>query len=498
MTFPAFALAPLAGIFITLSLKPFEFWPLAIVATSLYYLSLRGKTAKQHFVLAFLFSSALFLSGTSWVYVSIHDFGYTSVTLAGLLTLIFCLALALVNACIWQLAYSKHQLTSNILLFAAVGTLTESLRSWLFTGFPWLFIGYSQTESILSGWAPIFGVYGISFILYLSGAVLATIFSTKKTKPFTAITIITFSCWAISPFLKFVEWTEIVEPPISASLIQANISQHEKWQPTMRKPTMRLYQTLSKEEWSTSDIVIWPEAAIPAEFHMVENYFQQIDIIAKKNNSVLLSGTPYRPQQRSNSSTIHNSVVALGNAEGVYHKQYLVPFGEYVPFSNIVGRLMAFFELPLSTMYPGSNNQPALSIQDWQSRPLICYEIVYPGLTAKSAKKSDVLITVSNDSWFGNSVGPIQHLQMAQMRALENGRYLLRSTGNGISAIVNNKGKIQKQSKQFHQEVLRGNFYLTNKQTPWTQYGHWLIHFFYTAIIIYIFLVGKFKNKTKH
>ena len=193
---------------------------------------------------------------------------------------------------------------------------------------------------------------------------------------------------------------------------------------------------------------------------------------------------------------MHNSVIALGSGSGIYHKQRLVPFGEYVPLEFISGKIMSIFELPLSSMSPGKNNQSALDIGNWKSRPLICYEIVYPELTAKTARLSDVLITVSNDSWFGASIGPIQHLQMAQMRALENGRYLLRGTSNGVSAIVNHKGAIIASSKQFKQEVLSGNFYLAHGLTPWSAFGYWFIYWLSPAIFFIAWLMHKHRLKT--
>jgi len=152
-----------------------------------------------------------------------------------------------------------------------------------------------------------------------------------------------------------------------------------------------------------------------------------------------------------------------------------VPFGEYVPFATLLGNLMAFFELPVSTMQAGNANQPPLAIDDWESQPLVCYEIVYPTLSAQAARVSDVIITISNDSWFGASLGPLQHLQMAQMRALETGRYVLRGTGNGVSAIINNHGEIIQRSEQFKRQLLHGEFYLTANNTPWVTAGYWLI-----------------------
>jgi len=254
-------------------------------------------------------------------------------------------------------------------------------------------------------------------------------------------------------------------------MVQANISQHDKWRREYRQPTLALYKELSEPYWKSSDLIIWPEAAIPIYYQHANDFLDQMNLLASQYQSALLTGIPSRDTYSNNS---HNSIVAAGNASGVYHKQNLVPFGEYIPFGDLLGNVLAFFKLPLSTMQAGNTQQAPLKIQQFESKPLICYEIVYPGLAAKAAAVSDVLITVSNDSWFGGSIGPLQHLQMAQMRALENGRYVLRSTGSGVSAIINAKGLITNRSEQFEQTVLNGEFRLMKQNTPWTLYGYWL------------------------
>lgn len=483
--------ALISGALITLSLAPFSFWPLAIIATAILFVVLQQQSIKHSFWLGWFFGLGLFGTGASWVYVSIHEFGYTSIYLAAFLTFLFCGGLAFCCAITWALyawllkkntvvfnsspsiTTAMQSVTSQqLILFAAVWVCGEWMRSWLLTGFPWLFIGYSQTESVLAGWAPIVGVYGVSFIICISGAVISHLlflrqgFHTHRTL-LTAVAL----CWFIAIPLKYVQWTLPAGEPQQVSMVQANISQHDKWRREYRQPTLTLYKNLSEPYWESSDLIIWPEAAIPMYYQYANDFLDQMDVLAAKHQSALLTGIPSRDTHSDNS---YNSIITIGNGNGVYHKQNLVPFGEYIPFANLLGNVLAFFELPASTMHAGNTDQAALTIQQWQSKPLICYEIVYPGLTAKAAGVSDVLITVSNDSWFGASIGPLQHLQMAQMRALENGRYVLRSTGSGVSAIINPAGQIVARSEQFEQTVLTGEFKLMQQNTPWTRYGYWL------------------------
>lgn len=487
-------LASIAGAGVTLSLQPFHLWPLAIASAGILYWLLIAKPLKQSYLIALAFNAGLFLSGASWVYVSIHEFGYASPLLASLLTILFCGGIAAINAaslcCFALIPANRQKQLIGIMCFASIATASESIRAWVLTGFPWLNIGYSQTDAPLSGYAPIFGVYGISFLIYLLGALCvdicgnrqASLYRIGKTQGRGIALVTTIVLGGLA--LQQVSWTTISDRPQRVAMIQANISQHQKWQPSQLQPTLALYQKMSEDYWQTNDLIIWPEAAIPAFYQQVSPYFQQLNLLAVQQGSALLSGIPTIGNEQYQRRPPRNSVIAVGNASGVYHKEHLVPFGEYVPLENIFGKLMAFFELPMSGMQAGEADQEPLFIHDWRSRPLICYEIVYPTLTAKAAAVSDVLITVSNDSWFGKSLGPIQHLQMAQMRALENGKYLLRSTGNGISAIINQQGKIVSRSEQFSREVITGEFFLSSGSTPWTQFGYWLIHGLYLSPII--------------
>tara|TARA_A100000164_G_scaffold378352_1_gene419704 strand:- start:3680 stop:5284 length:1605 start_codon:yes stop_codon:yes gene_type:complete len=488
-----------SGIGITLSLAPFNYWPLAILSAGCLFLLMQGKNIRQAAIFGWLFGLGLFGSGASWVYVSIHDFAYTSTAMAAFLTALFCACLALFCALTWGFylwvlngfkftTINKNKTSYGswlpVLLFASIWVLGEWLRSWLLTGFPWLFVGYSQTESILSPWASIVGVYGISFIIVASGAQIAVLgnrFIRKNisgsaqandTQKIAAVSISLLIVWLLPVAVAFPSWTEKNDRAITVSMVQANISQHDKWQRKYRQQHLALYLRLTDPHWQSSDVIIWPEAAIPI-FH--DRAFALLDTLndrANSNQSAFITGIPTRDL---NSSSRYNSLIALGTGKGSYQKQKLVPFGEYIPFVNVLGNLLAFFDLPVAVMSAGDPKQSPLEIDGWRAQPLICYEVVYPNFTAKAAANSQVLITVSNDSWFGRSIGPLQHLQMAQMRAIENQQYVLRSTGNGVTAIIDPNGNITQRSEQFEQAVVSGEFFTISGQTPWTRYGYWLI-----------------------
>lgn len=507
LLFPLAALV--AGLLAVFSLAPYKFWIAAPIATTIFYFCLeKQSTNKAQLRIAIAYHLGLFGFGASWIYYSIHDYGYTGKPLAFLLTFLFCSILAITNALFFyiyiRLRDTNHLFsTRNILLFAGIATLVEASRSWIYSGFPWLLIGYSQTESPFAPLATIFGVYGLSLWVYLTGAIIAAIIflaSQKSSRNPIHSTLVTSVAIGIGTSVLSImvpaSWTQTKGSVQSVAMIQANISQHEKWRPSKRAEIIDSYYDATVAELEKHKLILWPEAAVPLYHDMIDRNLGQLNDAAIRKNTAIVYGVPSRElivDDAGKQRTLpKNSVATMGSAEGLYHKRHLVPFGEYIPFEGFFGTLMKVFNLPLSSMQPGKDDQAPLTIFNWRSIPLICYEIVFPGMTANAARKSDVLITVSNDTWFGASIGPLQHLQMAQMRALENGRYVLRSTGSGVTAIIKPDGSIAAQAPQFEEAILRGEFYLMDGLTPWTKWGYWLIHLI-CALCVLPAIVLRFK-----
>ncbi len=239
-------------------------------------------------------------------------------------------------------------------------------------------------------------------------------------------------------------WVEESQgPSADIALVQANIDQNLKFDPAYISESLNLYNGLSAPLWE-NDIVIWPETAIPLLYQRADAELAYFDRLAHENNSSLVTGILYRED-----SQVYNSVTAIGNGSGTYHKQKLVPFGEYVPFASIMESVLQIFSLPMSSLSSGPNNQDLLQASGFSLASYICYEVVYPDFVRKQAHMADFLITISNDTWFGGSFGPLQHLQMAAMRALENGRYMIRATSNGVTAFINERGQVIDEAKQF-------------------------------------------------
>ena len=466
-------LALLAGALVTLSLSPFDYWPLGIVSCALLVYLLDGLTPIAAAKRSWFYGLGLFGAGTSWVYVSIHVYGYAPAALASFLTLIFSAGLALFSA---GTGYVYARFLSNkplgkTLGFAAIFVLGEWWRSWFLTGFPWLYIGYAHIDTPLAGWAPVLGIYGLGFIIAFTGAVLTQTIQQKalNKKSLAAVGLL----WLAGAVLNTIDWVEPKSTQaMNIAMVQTNIPQEIKWNRDQYLPTLELYKTSSAPLWAQADIVIWPEAAIPGYYQRAQGFLDQMAAQAKKHNTSLITGLPYLyPATETQPRRYHNSIMAFGEGSGTYHKQRLVPFGEYVPLENLLRGMIQFFDLPMSAFTAGSSDQAPIQAGNITLAPFICYEIVYPDLVSQWLPEADMLITISNDAWFGASIGPLQHLQMAQMRALESGRYLLRSTGTGISAIIDQRGHITTQGSQFKREIIRGQAWAYKGATPFSLTG---------------------------
>ena len=463
-------LSPLAGALVTLSLAPFEFWPAGIISCALYAWLLCACSERQALWRGWLFGLGLFGSGASWVYVSIHIHGNASVTLALILTGLFCAGLALLHSLFaWSYVRFIRPLPGGMLMgFPIVWVLFEWLRSWFLTGFPWLFLGYAHIDTPIAGWAPILGVYGLSFICALTGSCLFLAWRSRQPIACTTYAVIIATLWAGGAVLKPIQWVaRASEQPLTVAVYQPNIPQQHKWQRSYYQPILEQMREASLPLMGY-DILVWPEAAIPNLYQRARDYLDPIAESAATADTALITGIPNRP---GSDSRFYNSIVALGFGQGTYLKQRLVPFGEYVPLEQWLRGLIEFFNLPMSFMSPGPPDQKPLQAGAFRVAPSICYEVVYPDLVARGARQADLLVTISNDSWFGASIGPLQHLQMAQMRALENGRYLIRGTNNGVSALVNHRGQVIARTEQFVETTLSGEVEVMLGKTPFGSFG---------------------------
>ena len=455
--------ALLAGALLPLGLSPFDYWPVALLGPACLFWVTWGATRRCILWRFYLFNVGMFATGISWIFVSINVYGGASEFLAGFLVALFVLLYSLV--CLPQAMIYGTWFQSNRLAAAAgfmgLWVLQEWFRGWFLTGFPWLFLGYSVMETPLANFAPILGVFGVSLAACACSVFVALVAISRRATPLIpllAIVILGYS-------MGFIEHTRS-ETSIAVSLVQGNVDQHTKWRADRRVPILNQYLSASQSEWGR-DLVVWPEAAITIFRDNGTRLLSKIDQDLQEVGTTLLTGIP----DRNKSGGFENTVLAVGDGSGQYIKRRLVPFGEYVPLESILRGLIRFFDLPMSRNTPGPSQQPPLLAGDLRLSVSICYEVVYPDIVRQSTVLADLLVTVSNDTWFGSSIGPWQHLQMARMRALENGRSMVRATNNGVTALIDYQGRVLDTLPQFERGVLRGDVDIRTGTTPFNRFG---------------------------
>ena len=476
IAFGAGALAPVA-------FAPFGFYPLMILSLIMLFLLLPGLTPAAAFRLGMSFGLGMFGAGVNWVYISIHYFGHSPLPAAIGVMLLLVAFLSLFPA---LLAYACARLEPRgeglrgeagvLLLFLPAGwVMLEWVRSWLFTGFPWLNIGYTQIDAPLAGYAPLLGVYGVGWLVALSAGLIAWSLRVGGRRRWLGVVVLML-VWFGGEQLKRIDWTQPSGVPLRVSLVQGNIPQDEKWDPRQQRLTLEKYLALTRAEWypqgrPKSDLVIWPETAVPAFQHQVEEEFLvPLGAEARRAGSDLLTGIPVLDHE---SWEYYNAVISLGTEEGAYYKHHLVPFGEYLPLRSLLGSLLQVMPLPVADFSSGGLDQPLIRAAGYPIGVSVCYEIIFGEEVITQLPQAAFLVNVSNDAWFGDSLAPHQHLEMARMRALETGRFLLRATNTGISAIIGPDGKLRERGPQFETVVVRGEIEPRNGATPYVRWGNW-------------------------
>lgn len=473
-------LALVAGALLPLSMAPFHFWILGPLALALYFWVLL-ETPGRGLLAGWLFGLGLYGVGTSWIYVSIHDHGGASPGLAGFLVVLFASGLALfaMLKAWFFVRFKPTEIWLAAIYFVVLYMALEWLFTWFLTGFPWTAAGYGQIESPLAGFAPVGGVVLVSFaVLCVSVALVVLVRSLLAAGPAKRSSVLVSGAlvllpWVLGFALKIVDWTE-PGPSRTAALVQGNIEQASKWDPDNRLPIINHYRELTEPHWG-ADLILWPEAAITVFEHQAETLLSALDARGKASGSSLVLGLPAVRVYPGEEYSFLNTARGLGLAEGSYVKRRLVPFGEYVPLESLLRGLIQFFDLPMSHAEAGDWRQPPLRLDGARANMAICYEVVYPELVRENV---DVLLTISNDTWFGDSIGPHQHLAIARMRALENGRWLLRATNNGVTAIVDHRGDVRDDLPQFEAGVLVGDYEERQGRTPFNRIGPWPLYIF--------------------
>jgi apolipoprotein N-acyltransferase len=499
------------GAIAVFSYAPFHIWPLAFVSFAGFLWLIADKSKKQAMLLGLTWGIGYFTSGVHWVYISIKQYGELPLPVAiiilgflilylSLYPMLFAFLLRMVNRFAGQFSFKQLVLAAPMLW-----QITEFLRGYILTGFAWLQLGYSQLDSPLRAYFPIGGIDCVTLLLtILCGLFIYSIKSiTIKTSRKHAIgAIIALFTLFIAPIsFSNINWTT-VDKTRSAhfALIQGNISQSIRWTKEQLNNTLQTYTKLTLDNLNKNEIIIWSEASITDYEINQQTFLQYLDNQARAHDAEIAVGIlDYRFGEEGYQSNgdIYNTLLVLGEKEPYqypttnrYRKHHLVPFGEFTPLESILEPIAAILDIPMSSMKPGETIQPQLQIKGFKFTPAICYEVILSNLIHQNfASDTDFLLTVSNDAWFGDSIGPKQHLQMAQARALEFGRPLIRSTNTGITAIIDEHGNIVKQLPQFETGILSASVSPTIGLTPYAKWG--TLPYFVIMILMFISLFIK-------
>lgn len=465
--------ALLLGTLLPLAFAPYDIFPFAVLAPMGLLALLLGTSSRQGFYLGLTFGLGYFGAGVYWVYHSIHVFGGVPPSVSALITALLVLFLALFPAITCYLTQRYFNTLENKLIYAfpAIWVLLEWVRSWLFTGFPWLLLGYSQTHSPLKGFAPIFSVYGVSLAILLTSSLLVYALLKLRQQDYRTAYLNLLACvgiWTLGALLSLIPWTEATSNPLSVSLVQGNIPQHMKWAPEHVQLSLDRYETLTAPLWKKDQIIIWPEAAVPMSIQNAASYINMLDAKAKDTGATLILGIP---AEANDGVSYYNSIVTLGAVNKSYVKRRLVPFGEYIPLKKFSASFFNFMHIPFPTLISGSNDQAHFSLNGAVFIPSICYEIAFPELNNTMDDKAGVLLTLTNDAWFGDSSAQAQHLQMAAMRAIELGRPAIFVSNDGITALIDANGNVLKALPPRETAVLNGTVQPMHGLTPWMRNG---------------------------
>jgi len=461
--------ALIAGLLLPFSFAPYDIvWLVIPLIAWLFLISIEQSPANA-FKRGWFFGLGWFGHGLYWLYYSLHVHGNAPIALVIVILFFLACYMALFPAfALWcNRKFFKVSASMQLAIILPLSWyISEWLRGYFLTGFPWLEIGYTQIDTILNGYVPIIGNIGLSWVLALISGLLVLLFLEKRRMIYG---LVIGSLLTVGFILQNIQWTQKIDKPIVVSLIQGNIAQKDKWKRSLRKSTIDMYTRLSLQQ-KNSDVIIWPETAVPGFLSRVKTYLTPFQEKIKNRNQDLLYGLFVEDQA---TRQYYNSVVDINGK--AYHKRHLVPLGEYFPFQSLMGFLRQWMDIPMSDIATGDDNQKPLMVAGQPVGVSICFEDAFDRNVLSTVPEATILINVSNDAWFEDSTQPLQHHQIARMRALETGRYLLRVTNTGLTSIIKPDGKVLSRAPQFERYVLTDTVYAMEGSTPYVVWQNYLL-----------------------
>ncbi len=471
------------GLALPLAFAPFEWWWLIPVLLSAWVLLWLGQTPRSAFKIGFAFGAGAFLTGTYWLYHSIHTIGNAPVALAVFLMLglvaIMALYFGLTAMLTMRLAAGSR--IAAIVLFAPTFLLLEWLRGWVLSGFPWLSLGYALPGGPLAGWLPIGGIYLGSLVLLCVASALLMLLSSGRGARIAGASVIVVVA-AASLFVSNARYVTPNAERFSARIAQLGLDQSLKWSPEQFQKTVQWYGQFVAEHRG-ADILLMPEVALPTVADRIEPYLARVGTLANEANSQLLLGI----LRRHEDGRVANALLSMRDGQRQwYEKRHLVPFGEYFPVPAFIREWMRLRDLPYADLAAGADSQTPIVVDGMTIATSICYEDAYAAEQLVFFPRAGFIVNVSNDAWFGDSIAPHQHLQIARTRSAESQRWQLRATNTGITAIIDAQGRVAARAPSFEPAVLAGSIETVSGHTPYTRVGNWPVLMFCFAAIVSI------------
>ena len=459
------------GATLAAAFAPLGWSMLGIACPAALFVLWQGVSPREAAWRGFLFTCGTFLAGTYWLYHSIHLVGQAPVWIALVLMLGLVSIMGSYSALIgyglarWVPARGAWRWLAAL---PAAWVLAEWVRGWFLSGFPWLALGYSQLGTPLQGFAPVLGVYGVSLAVAVTAGALVMLLHGGRRERLVAVTVGAF-VWVAAALLSQVTWTRPVGPAVSVALVQGAVPQAMKWRAGELERTMQLYRDLTEPHLG-AQIIVWPESAIPALESDIRDYLDNVRSAAAARGSAVIMGLVRRDPLSGN---YYNAIAAWSPAEQWYYKRRLVPFGEFFPVPAQVRDWMRLMNLPYSDFAAGPDQQAPLEAAGQSLAPTVCYEDAYGVEQVDLARRSTLLVNVTNDAWFGDSTAPHQHVDISRMRSLETGRPMLRATNDGVTALIEYDGSVISRLPQFRTAVLTGIVQPRTGLTPYLRFGNW-------------------------
>jgi apolipoprotein N-acyltransferase len=465
-----------AGAALNLAFAPLSWWPVGLIAPAVLFVLIRGLPPRRAAWTGAAFGVGLFVVGTYWLYTCLHVFGLVPLWLTVLLQAALVAIMAAYTAALCFVAnrfWLKPGMTRDWLVLPGLWVLLEWLRGWALSGFPWLSLGYAFIDSPLAGWAPVLGVYGVTWAAALAATGLGVLIMPTVTRPNVARAVglaVIVAVFAAPALAGRYPWTRPDGAKIPIAAVQGAVSQDKKWQINNRDATMARYTKLTDQAWGAR-LIVWPESALPALANNIPDYLHNLRTTARAHDADFAIGlVNYEP---ATNRYFNGLLVMNEDGDGWYYKRHLVPFGEYFPVPGFVRSWMRLMSLPYDDISAGSEHQPALHAAGQSLGLTICYEDAFGSSQLDVLRKATLLINVTNNAWYGDSTAPHQHLQISRMRALEAGRFLIRAANDGITAVIGPHGELAAKLPQFQEAVLRADVQPMTGLTPYARFGNY-------------------------